>query len=128
MNAERITKSALIELGAKPHLKGFWHILDAVQIILKNNGQSVRSEDLYRIVAEKRGSTPQSVERGVRSVVVKIYDSGTWDSVREGSWFVPSYDGGQLPPKQFLFALADYVDHIMSKENDDESNDRDSEN
>lgn len=129
MSVERTTRSVLIELGANPGVKGFWYIVDAVQIILENDCRcDIRSEELNEAVAKKQCTSPRAVERAIRARVSQIYDSADWREILDNDWFSPDYAAGQLKPKQFLWALADYVDHIMSKENNDEGIDRDSEN
>ena len=52
----------LIEFGINPHLCGFNYIINAVV----NYDGDKKAIELYEVVANNFGITPQSVERGIR--------------------------------------------------------------
>lgn len=61
-------RKQLIKLGVYPNLKGYHHIIRAVEIIKEAPIGMVR---LYEVLAEESGSTAMQVERHMRYCIKK---------------------------------------------------------
>lgn len=60
----------LINLGIAPSIKGFYYILDAVEIFTKN--PATKSKDILEIIAIRHNATSARVERALRFAFLKM--------------------------------------------------------
>lgn len=114
---EREIKDALLELGVRPNLKGFWYALDCVKIIMQKGLHSdIKLMSLYEEVSKKHGVSCGSVEKGVGRLAKRIYDYGDFDAITRILGSSAAVMGGLIKPGEFLWTLADYVDYITTQE------------
>lgn len=66
---EKITQK-LLELGIKPSLKGFYYLVDAIEICADDRNAMIG--DVYKQIAESNMSTYSRVERSVRHAITKV--------------------------------------------------------
>lgn len=60
----------LITLGVTPALKGFYYILDAVEIVANN--PNIKTMDMYEIIAIRHNTEARRVDRSLRHAFSKI--------------------------------------------------------
>ena len=60
----------LISFGVTPALKGFYYILDAVEIVANN--QNIKTMDMYEIIAIRHNTEACRVDRSLRHAFSKI--------------------------------------------------------
>ncbi len=65
MNRAKI-EDTLLAMGVPAGIKGFTYIVDAVQIFDERGTNISITKELYPAIAERSGTTPQSVERAIR--------------------------------------------------------------
>lgn len=66
MNIEKY----LLEIGIKPHLKGFYFLADAIRLVTKDVAYLKKiTTRLYPSIAEKHGETTSGVERAIRNAI-----------------------------------------------------------
>lgn len=66
MNIEKY----LIRVGIKPHLKGFYFLSDAIDLVMKDVKYLQKmTTRLYPFIAEKHDETPSKVERAMRHAI-----------------------------------------------------------
>ena len=63
-------RDSLIELGVTPALKGFYYILDAVEIYTDNPG--IKAMDMYEVIAIRHNTEAKRVDRSLRHAFSKI--------------------------------------------------------
>ena len=65
----------LIHLGITPSIKGFYYILDAVDIFANN--PSMKAKDIFEIIAIRHDTTYARVERALRFAFLKMNEEKT---------------------------------------------------
>lgn len=60
----------LISFGVTPALKGFYYILDAVEIYIGNPG--IKAMDMYEVIAIRHNTEAARVDRSLRHAFSKI--------------------------------------------------------
>lgn len=76
--------SLLQEIGMDPTLKGFNYFLEAVEICLNEHVDTL-TKQIYPSIAEKYGTTAQSVERNMRYAVRAANKTDEWEKLKIGS-------------------------------------------
>lgn len=71
----------LLEIGVRPHLKGFYFLADAINWVIEDKSylKSI-TKKLYVELAKKHGETPSKTERAMRHA---IRSSGSYLSISE---------------------------------------------
>ena len=62
----------LIKMGISSNIKGFYYILDAVDIIKKQQIHT-NMTTIYEMLSKKHDTTPGAIERGIRHAINKAY-------------------------------------------------------
>ena len=62
----------LKDLGVRPELEGYKYIKDALLLLIEEEGNLKITKQVYPMVAEKFGVTPQSVERNIRHCIQDV--------------------------------------------------------
>lgn len=53
--------------GVKTYTAGYRYVIDAIEIIINNNGEKQKlCKDIYEVIAQKYKTTSQRVERAIR--------------------------------------------------------------
>lgn len=60
----------LIELGVTPALKGFYYILDAVEIVTDN--PEIKTRDMYEVISIRHNTEAGRVDRSLRHAFSRI--------------------------------------------------------
>ena len=60
----------LINLGVTPALKGFYYILDAVEIV--TNNPEIKASDMYEVISIRHNTEAKRVDRSLRHAFSKI--------------------------------------------------------
>ena len=68
-------RKVLIKIGISSNVKGFYYILDSVEIIKK---QKIHTNvtTIYEMLSKKYGASPSSIERSIRHAIQQAYKSG----------------------------------------------------
>ena len=100
------TKDLIKVLGIMPKVKGYYYINDAVEII-KQRGEEplLITKDIYPEVAHKYGTSPECVERAIRTSI-----NNAWSNNKEIIDQIVGYPLRFRPSnKEFLFMVSDYI-------------------
>ena len=100
------TKDLIKVLGIMPKVKGYYYINDAVEII-KERGEEplLITKDIYPEVAQKYGTSPECVERAIRTSI-----NHAWSNNKEVIDQIVGYPMRFRPSnKEFLFMVSDYI-------------------
>lgn len=103
------TKDLVKALGIMPKVKGYYYIIDAVEIIRKNPGEPLLiTKDIYPVIALKYRTSIECVERVIRTAI-----HNAWINNKKTMDRIAGYPLRFKPTnKEFLFMIADYVDEV----------------
>ena len=98
----------LVSLGAPTSQQGFRFLRTGILLMMADPGQQL-TKSLYPAIAEVYGTSPENVEKGLRTTVTTA-----WQKRRDNVWrsYFPPAPGGQIPKPtagQFLRRLTDEV-------------------
>jgi DNA-binding response OmpR family regulator len=104
----------LVNLGAPTSQQGFRFLRTGMLLMMDDPGQQL-TKTLYPAIAEVYGTSPQNVEKGLRTTVTTA-----WLRRRDNVWraYFPPAPGGQIPKPtagQFLRRLTDEVLSVSRK-------------
>ena len=105
----------LVRLGAPTSQQGFRFLRTGILLMMEDPGQQL-TKSLYPAIADVYGTSPENVEKGLRTTVTTA-----WLKRRDNVWraFFPPAPGGQIPKPtagQFLIRLADAVGSVVRKQ------------
>ena len=110
-------REALMRFGINSHLNGYTYLLEGIYRVLDDRGslQGV-TKILYPDLAKQFGTTPQCVERSIRTAVNKGWRTVSAESRR--AYFGDIFDGFTHTPTntRFITAIADFIDLSFAKE------------
>lgn len=107
----KIITDLLIQLGAKPKLKGYHYIRRAVVLAVEdptilNN----ITKQLYPTIAKENNTTRTRVERAIRHVIETLFEtSGNVDYINEIFGYSINYHKGKPTNSEFIFILTDKI-------------------
>lgn len=65
----------VLKLGVKPNTKGFYYLLDAIEISINNTGTRLKMfEEIYNVLGKKYNDNPLYVERALRHAIQNCLD------------------------------------------------------
>lgn len=104
-------RAVLTNLHAPTHLKGYRYMMDALCIVMKEEGvlQSRRVvKRVYGVIAQKHDATASQVERAMRAVTQKIFEKTPKETLER---YLPQAEikRGQITNSRFLEAVTSYV-------------------
>jgi len=71
---ERITRKKLTDLGIYSKTKGFFFLIEAIELYTGSDGAYLKiTEDIYPAVAMKFRTTAANVERAIRYTITELY-------------------------------------------------------
>lgn len=95
-------ENTLITMGFCPSVKGFLYIVNAIEVILKNDCQSMKVADIYAIGNSKEGVKYCSFDRNIRRAIETAY-------LNDAELYLELFKG-QLPKlKAALYTIAYYI-------------------
>lgn len=101
------TKDLIKILGIMPKVKGYYYIIEAVEIIRQRTEQPILiTKDIYPVIALKYHTSTECVERAIRTAIYNawIHNKKVMDRIAGYPLrFKPSN-------KEFLFMIADYME------------------
>ena len=106
------TKDLVKTLGIMPKVKGYYYIIEAVELIRKKLGNPiVVTKDVYPLVAMKYYTSTECVERVIRTTI-----HNAWVHNKRAMDRVAGYPLRFNPTnKEFLFMLADYIEETQER-------------
>ena len=104
----------LVRLGAPTSQQGFRFLRTGILLMMEDPGQQL-TKSLYPAIADIYGTSPENVEKGLRTTV-----TAAWLKRQDNVWraFFPAAPGGQIPKPtagQFLHRLTDEVLRVSRK-------------
>lgn len=110
-NTEAEVTNLISKIGIPPHLAGYQYIREAVLIVLNDESKTFNSitKVLYPSVAEKFKTTPQKVERAIRTAIESAYTRGTQDSMDFLFGYTINFSKGKPTNSEFIAMVADKV-------------------
>lgn len=116
VDVRTVVEHELISLGVSCNLNGFYHLTEAVIMLV--NDPSLRGHItvvVYPEVAKCCKSTPTRVERCIRHAVSTIFDRCDWDTLEK--YFGRSYspNRGVMTNSEFICSMA----HIVKRKMED---------
>ena len=115
---ELAIREALMRFGMNSHLNGYTYLLEGIYRVLDDRSslQGV-TKILYPDLAKHFGTTPQCVERSIRTAVSKGWKTVSAESRR--AYFGDIFDSLARTPSniRFITAIADFIDLRFAREN-----------
>lgn len=103
--------NAMMELGIRPNLQGFKYIKTAIELCLQDGHRlDAMVKVLYPEIAEKYGSTPLKVERGIRHAIEAAFNENLCPDTIE-KWFGNCIGRNIGKPTNSTF-IATVVEHL----------------
>lgn len=113
---DNIIENLLKEIGVPFHLVGYTHVSHALRLLISNyNYIDEITKGLYPAIAERVGSTPSRVERGIRHAVEVIYNSRDTDAANAIFGNTINSNKGKPTNAEFLAGCAKEVERRMKK-------------
>ena len=84
LDQQFIIEQTLWELGVPPHLKGFYYLHDAINIVLEAEGK-VSNKSIYAALAEQYHVNRTMIERSVRHAIRVTFERSL--SSLKAEWF-----------------------------------------
>ncbi len=84
MTVEKKASVLLYDLMLPPNYKGYRYLKDAILMLSDENYEcNSFTKNIYPVIAEKYGSTPQNIEKNIRSSIIKIYEVNSRDDLEK---------------------------------------------
>ena len=84
MTVERKASVLLYDLMLPPSYKGYKYLKDAILMLCDENCDCTSfTKNIYPVIADKYGTTPQNIEKNIRSAVIKIYEANSRDDLEK---------------------------------------------
>jgi two-component system response regulator (stage 0 sporulation protein A) len=98
-----------MQLKMPVSISGFGYIREAVEIVLESpSALNHITTEVYAPIAVTQGSTPQRVERCIRTAVEKTFERGDLELLQK--YFFPSAsDKGKISNKEFIGIFAELI-------------------
>ncbi len=108
------------KMGATTGTLGFLYLSDAIYIVIHQNGVCIMSKDIYQPLAAHYSTTPQCVEKAMRSVIKEIFAINS-TQLHETLKIGNQEDKTHMPNRQFLTlaaqgVLTDYLKERILRE------------
>ena len=107
-----ITENILLEIGANPGNKGFYHIVTAMEVIKEDIECLNYATRLYIEIARRHETIPIRVERDIRHTKNKLLISGNLENLEK---YFPSI-GMKFTNSEFLGTLYVRVNQKLREE------------
>ena len=103
----------LLSLGMPPNLLGYTYIITALEFISLNPLYlNVITKGLYKDIADKYGTTPASVERGIRHAICVAWQYGNLNYIDHIFYNCVRPDKGTPTNSLFLTRLFHYFNNV----------------
>ncbi|MCX7749950.1 MAG: sporulation transcription factor Spo0A [Clostridia bacterium] len=109
-NLEVEVTGLMRDIGIPPNMAGYQYIREAI-ILTINNAKLFSSitKVLYPEVAKKFNTTPQKVERSIRSAIESAWNRGNADSIDALFGYTINYSRGKPTNSEFIAMMADRI-------------------
>lgn len=97
-------------LGVQPDVRGWRYIVDAVQMVVKDEGLLYAiTKELYPAIACKNGSTASKVERCIRSAIETAWTQGSTEAQQHYFGSIVGPEKGKPTNGAFIGGLAQWA-------------------
>lgn len=103
-----IIASTLHELGISANIKGYYYLLDAIELVIKTEKLPVQmTNDIYYVLAQKYDKTIGSVERCIRFAIEGGFSNAPFRAIEKTFSSTISYSKTKPTNSQFIHMIAD---------------------
>ncbi len=119
LRQDRIRQEAIRQmtlLGVPSHFRGFQYLREAITLAVEDRTLLHRiTKGLYPAVAERYGSTPEQVERAIRTAIEAAWTRGDLDALHQLFQHSVDQEKGKPTNASFIARLADEVDFTLRR-------------
>lgn len=113
---DEVIEKLLKEIGIPCNLVGYMHITHALKLIVSDNSYIHEiTKRLYPAIAERVGSTPPRVERGIRHAIEVVWNSRDTDNAYAIFGNSVNVNKGKPCNSKFLAGCVKEVEYRMKK-------------
>ena len=96
------------QMGVPAHIKGYQYLRDAIILVIGEiNLLGAVTKELYPMIAQKYGTTPNRVERAIRHAIELAWDRGNIDMMNKFFGYTINVERGKPTNSEFIAMIAD---------------------
>lgn len=120
---QEMISSTLMDIGINPALRGYGYLKIAIEMAYYNREYMyAMTKRMYPTIAEKVGSTPTRVERGIRHAIERAFSNMSVETNERYFKNVTSISSGKVTNSTFVAVVVEHIansiqsDGIMREE------------
>lgn len=114
-----LTIDILKDCGCPMSNIGFEYVVDAALIVYNAKGKRLGlTDDVYKAVAAKHNTKWTAVERGIRTVIARMIDTGDLDYIQDVFGAIMNRNNGSITSGDFIYGVKYEMEKRLLNEED----------